>query len=1068
MKISEISIKRPSIILVLFIILTLGGIFSYSQMGYELIPKFEVNVITVQTVYPGASPTEVENTVTKKIEDAVASLEMVKKIESTSMENASVVMITLNNGADVNFLLTDAQRKINSIINDLPEDAKTPSLNKFSLDDVAIMSLAVTSKLSEKELYDLLDTKIQPVFSRINGVAKVDLIGGEEREIQVKIDPDKIEGYGLALSQVQQVIAASNLDFPTGNVANQDSRTTIRLSGKVQTIDELRNLPITTPSGSVIYLSDVADIQDGIADVEKIARLDQQNTIMMQVFKQSDANAVEVSRLVKETIAKKDKEGNIIGGVEKDYASDGIKITVANDSSDYTLTAADNVIHDLMIAIALVGFIMLFFLHSLRNAAITMVAIPLSLIATFIGLYWMGYTLNLMSLLGLSLVVGILVDDAIVVIENIHRHMEMGKNKVRAAYDGASEIGFTVTAITLVIVVVFLPIAMSTGLVANILTQFCVTVIIATMLSLLVSFTIVPWLYSRFGKLEHISKHSFFGRIINGFESGLDSFTHKISNILKWSLKTRTNKILTLVLSIVLFVGSVALLPMGYIGSDFFPASDRGEFYLQFELEKDASLEKTNILTREAEAYLAGKPEIEKIITTVGQSSDGGLSAATGSRYKSEIHVVLTDSAKRHMNSKVYSVKLRNELLPILVGAKIKTVPVGIMGPEQSPLKLTVIGSTVEDAQEFAAKAADLLRDVPGSKDVKLTSESGNPEISVQVDREKMTSLGLNVATVGMTMQTAFSGNTDNKFRSGDSEYDINIKFDDKGRTNLDDVKKLKFINNKGQSITLDQFAEVGFSSGPTLLERRDKSPSVSVQGGVIGRASGSVAAEWEEKFSKLERKPGVTYVWGGNMENQSEGFGTLGIALVASLILVYLVMVALYDSFATPFVVLFSIPLSFIGALLALALTNQSLNIFTILGIIMLIGLVAKNAIMLVDFANHRKDEGFTTHDALVAANHARLRPILMTTIAMVFGMIPIAIATGDGADVNRGLAIVIIGGLLSSMFLTLVVVPVVYAIMDSLQKRFQKGEPTNYASEMVAHYVPNADYIDESQVKH
>lgn len=1068
MKISEISIKRPSIILVLFIILTLGGIFSYSQMGYELIPKFEVNVITVQTVYPGASPTEVENTVTKKIEDAVASLEMVKKIESTSMENASVVMITLNNGADVNFLLTDAQRKINSIINDLPEDAKTPSLNKFSLDDVAIMSLAVTSKLSEKELYDLLDTKIQPVFSRINGVAKVDLIGGEEREIQVKIDPDKIEGYGLALSQVQQVIAASNLDFPTGNVANQDSRTTIRLSGKVQTIDELRNLPITTPSGSVIYLSDVADIQDGIADVEKIARLDQQNTIMMQVFKQSDANAVEVSRLVKETIAKKDKEGNIIGGVEKDYASDGIKITVANDSSDYTLTAADNVIHDLMIAIALVGFIMLFFLHSLRNAAITMVAIPLSLIATFIGLYWMGYTLNLMSLLGLSLVVGILVDDAIVVIENIHRHMEMGKNKVRAAYDGASEIGFTVTAITLVIVVVFLPIAMSTGLVANILTQFCVTVIIATMLSLLVSFTIVPWLYSRFGKLEHISKHSFFGRIINGFESGLDSFTHKISNILKWSLKTRTNKILTLVLSIVLFVGSVALLPMGYIGSDFFPASDRGEFYLQFELEKDASLEKTNILTREAEAYLAGKPEIEKIITTVGQSSDGDLSAATGSRYKSEIHVVLTDSAKRHMNSKVYSVKLRNELLPILVGAKIKTVPVGIMGPEQSPLKLTVIGSTVEDAQEFAAKAADLLRDVPGSKDVKLTSESGNPEISVQVDREKMTSLGLNVATVGMTMQTAFSGNTDNKFRSGDSEYDINIKFDDKGRTNLDDVKKLKFINNKGQSITLDQFAEVGFSSGPTLLERRDKSPSVSVQGGVIGRASGSVAAEWEEKFSKLERKPGVTYVWGGNMENQSEGFGTLGIALVASLILVYLVMVALYDSFATPFVVLFSIPLSFIGALLALALTNQSLNIFTILGIIMLIGLVAKNAIMLVDFANHRKDEGFTTHDALVAANHARLRPILMTTIAMVFGMIPIAIATGDGADVNRGLAIVIIGGLLSSMFLTLVVVPVVYAIMDSLQKRFQKGEPTNYASEMVADYVPNADYIDESQVKH
>ncbi len=1068
MKISEISIKRPSIILVLFIILTLGGIFSYSQLGYELIPKFETNVITVQTVYPGASPTEVENTVTKKIEDAVSSLEMVKKIESTSLENASVVMITLNNGADVNYLLTDAQRKINSILNDLPDDVDAPTLNKFSLDDVAIMSLAVTSSLSEKELFDLLDSKIQPVFARINGVAKVDLIGGEEREIQVKIDPDKLEGYGLSLSSIQQVIASSNLDFPTGNVASAENRTTIRLAGKVTDVNELRNLPLTTPAGNTIYLRDVADIQDGVTELEKIARVDRKNTIIMQIFKQSDANAVAVSALVKKTIAEVDEEGNVIAGVEKDYAAQNIKIDVANDSSKFTLTAANNVIFDLGVAVVLVGLIMLFFLHSLRNAAITMVAIPLSLVATFIGMFVMGYTLNLMSLLGLSLVVGILVDDAIVVIENIHRHMEMGKNKVRAAYDGAAEIGFTVTAITLVIVVVFLPIALSTGLVADILAQFCVTVIIATMLSLLVSFTIVPWLYSRYGRLDHINKYSFFGRIINGFESGLDSFTHKISDILKWALKNRTNKLTTIALSVVLFVSSIALLPLGYIGADFFPSSDRGEFFLQFELEKDASLEKTNLMIRRAEDLLANKPEIEKLITTVGQSSDGGMSAATGSRYKAEIHVILTDEAKRSMNSKVYAVQLRNELLPILIGSKIKSIPVGIMGAEQSPLKLTIIGSSIEDAQEFALQAADLLRDVPGSRDVKLTSESGNPEISVKVDRQKMTMLGLNVASVGMTMQTAFSGNTDNKFRAGDNEYDINIKYDDKSRSGLEDVKKLKFINNAGQAITLEQFAEVGYSSGPTLLERRDKSPAVSVQAGVVGRPAGTIATEWEEKFSQLDRRAGVTYVWGGNMENQSEGFGTLGIALLASIILVYLVMVALYDDFATPFVVLFSIPLSFIGALLALGLTNQSLNIFTILGIIMLIGLVAKNAIMLVDFANQRRAEGANVHDALIAANHARLRPILMTTIAMVFGMVPIAMATGDGADMNRGLAIVIIGGLLSSMFLTLVVVPVVYSLMESIKRFFSKGEPINYKEAMVADYVPNEHYVDEKDMKY
>ncbi|MBL1408510.1 efflux RND transporter permease subunit [Sphingobacterium faecale] len=1068
MKISEISIKRPSLIIVMFIILILGGIFSYTRLGYELIPKFDIKVILIQTVYPGASPTEVENTVTKKIEDAISSLEMVKKIEATSMESVSVVAVTLNDEADVNFLLTDAQRKINSILNDLPDDVDPPILNKFSLDDMPIMSLAVTSALSEKELYDLLDKKIQPVFARVNGVAKVDMIGGEEREIQVKVDPEKLEGYGLSITQIQQVIAASNMDFPTGSVQSAEKRNTIRLAGKVGSVEELRNLPITTPAGITVFLRDIADIQDGVAEIEKVARLDRKNTILMQVYKQSDANAVAVSKLVQKTIATKDKDGNLISGIEKDYQKEGIQVLIANDSSEYTLHSANHVMKDLVVAVILVGFIMLFFLHSLRNAAITMVAIPLSLVATFIGFYFMGYTLNLMSLLGLSLVVGILVDDAIVVIENVHRHMEMGKNKVRAAYDGAAEIGFTVTAITLVIVVVFLPIAMSTGLVANILAQFCVTVIIATGLSLLVSFTVVPWLYSRFGRLEHINSSSFFGKIILGFERGLSKFTHWISDILKWSLRTRGNKLVTLLIAIVLFFASLSLPILGYIGGDFFPANDKGEFMMQLELEKDASLETTNQLTQRAENLIASKPEVKRMITTVGQSSDGGMGGVSGSRYKSEIHVILKDEYVGVLNSKVYSAELKRELENELIGAIVRTVNMGLMGAEQAPVHLTVIGTSMEDALEFANQAAEVLKKIPGSSQVRLSSEAGNPEINVKVDRDKMTSLGLNVATVGSTMQVAFSGNTDNKFRAGDNEYDINIQFDDKGRAGIEDVRKLKFINNQGTSIRLEQFADISYGSGPTLLERRDKTPSVAVKAQVIGRPAGTVAQEWQAEFDKLPKKTGVATMWGGNMENQEEGFGTLGVALLASIILVYLVMVALYDNFATPFVVLFSIPLSFIGALLLLALTNQTLNIFTILGIIMLIGLVAKNAILLVDFANHKKASGATTHDALVAANHARLRPILMTTIAMVFGMIPIAMATGGIADTNRGLAIVIIGGLLSSMFLTLVVVPVVYSLFDSLQRRFGKEKPENYKELITADYIPNADYVDEMDAKH
>jgi hydrophobe/amphiphile efflux-1 (HAE1) family protein len=1058
MKISEISIKRPSIIIVIFLLLTLGGIGSYLNLGYELVPKFDVNVITVQTVYPGAAPSEVETSVSKVIEDAVSSLENVKKIETKSMESVSVVMITLNTGADVNFLLTDAQRKINAVINDLPEDAETPSLSKFSLDDVAIMNLSVTSSLSEKELYDLLDQKIQPVFARILGVAKVDLTGGEEREIQVSGNPEKLEGYGLTISDVQKIIASSNLDFPTGSIKSRDNQTTIRLSGKFTSLDQMRNLPITTPSGVSIRLSDVADVQDGIKDIEKISRIDQKNTILMQVFKQSDANAVAVSELVKKTLAV----------VEKDYKEQNIKIDVASDSTEYTINAASNVMHDLMIAVALVGFIMLFFLHSLRDAFIAVVAIPLSLIATFIGLYVMGYTLNLMSLLGLSLVVGILVDDAIVVIENIHRHMQMGKSKIRAAYDGAAEIGFTVTAITLVIVVVFLPIALSSGLVSDILRQFCVTVIFATLISLLVSFTVVPWLYSRFGKLSHISNATFFGRILEKFEAGLQKLTHWISGILEWALRNRWNKVITLVVTIVMFGASISLLVMGYIGTDFFPGNDKGEFYLQLELNKDAPIEQTNFMTQKAESFLAAKPEIERVITTVGQASDGMMAGTSGTKYKSEMQIYLKEGQNKLVPTKVYAAKLKREMEEHLVGAKVKTVSIGIMGAEQAPLNLTVIASSQKDALEFADKAAALLRNISGATEVKLTSEDGNPEINVQLDRDKMNALGLNVASVGMTMQTAFSGNTDTKYRAGDTEYDINIRYDQSGRMSMDNVKNLKFINTKGESISLEQFADIEYGSGPTLLERRDKSPSVSVQAQVVGKPAGTIATEWETEFKKLELKPGVSFKWGGNMENQQEGFGTLGIALLASIILVYFVMVALYDSFATPFIVLFSIPLSFIGAFLLLALTNQTLNIFTILGIIMLIGLVAKNAIMLVDFANHKKDAGFTTYESLIAANHARLRPILMTTIAMVIGMVPIAMAQGDGADMNRGIAIVIIGGLLSSLFLTLIIVPVVYSLFDGIQRRLGNHEKVDYEAEMVADYVPSDDYVDEMSSKH
>ncbi|MCZ2085560.1 MAG: efflux RND transporter permease subunit [Flavobacteriales bacterium] len=1046
MKLAEISIKRPSLVIVLFTILTLGGLLSYSMMGYELIPKFETNVVTISTVYPGASPSEVETSVTRKIEDAVGSLENVKKVESSSYESLSVIMVQLNTGADVNYALNDAQRKVNAILSQLPDDIDAPSLNKFSLDDLPIMTMSISSnKLNNRELYDLLDKKIEPIFSRVSGVAQVDLVGGQEREIQVNIDEKKLQGYNISIGEVQQAILSSNLDFPTGSLKSRTSKSTIRLSGKYKSIEEMSNLVISNRNGAQVRLSDVANVFDTTQDVEKIARFNQNPTILMQVKKQSDANAVAVSENVQKTIA----------DVTKNYAVQGLNVKIVDDSTDFTLAAADHVIFDLVIAVILVAIVMLLFLHNIRNAFIVMVSIPLSLIATFIGMYLMGYTLNLMSLLGLSLVVGILVDDAIVVLENVYRHMEMGKSRIRAAYDGASEIGFTVTAITLVIVVVFLPIAMSSGLVSDILAQFCVTVVMATLFSLLASFTIIPWLSSRFGKVVHLTGKNPFEKFILWFEGQLDKFTHFITGILEWCLKTGLRRIMTVVITFIILISSFALVAFGFIGGEFFPKMDRGQFLVQIELPKDATVEKTNQVTLNVEKYLRSNKDVVDLITTVGQQSTGfGASQATV--YQAEVQVNLVDKSERAQSTDILAAKFKRDLEEKFTGVEFKTAPIGLMGADNAPIEMVVTAADNETANKEANRILELLKKVPGAVDAELSTDTGSPEVRVNIDRDKMATLGLNLSSVGQAMQTAFNGNTDGKYRAGEYEYDINIRFADANRQSIDDVRNLMFTNANGEQIRLSQFATVDMSSGPSLLQRRDKSPSVKVMSKVVGRPAGDVANEWAAMFMDNEKtKPaGVNYIWSGDMENQTEGFGTLGLALLAAVVLVYLVMVSLYDSFVYPFVVLFSIPLALIGVMVILALTNNSINIFTMLGMIMLIGLVAKNAIMIVDFTNMRKAAGENTHDALIQANHARLRPILMTTIAMIFGMLPIALAKGAGAEMNNGLAWVVIGGLTSSLFLTLIIVPVVYSLFDSMLRRMGKDEKVDYESEMVADY--------------
>ncbi|WP_192820254.1 efflux RND transporter permease subunit [Rufibacter sp. LB8] len=1023
MNITKISIQRSTLVVVVFTVLTLLGVVSYNSLNYELLPKFSPPVLTITTLYPGASPNEVENSVTKEIEDALSALENVKEMKGTSLESFSIITIQLNQGTNVDLSLQDAQRKINAILARLPEDADPPTLNKFDFDDLPIIKMGATANLPATEFFDLIDKKIKPELSRVQGMAQIKVLGGSEREIKVNIKADRLEAYGISILQVQQRIKNSNLDFPTGRIKNENGQTQLRLAGKYQNLDQLRNLVIKSDQSGTVRLSDLAEVQDTQKDVDVLSRINSKASVGITIQKQSDANAVEVSAQTKAALA----------NLEKIYEKEGLKFNIASDSSDFTLEAADSVIHDLVIAVILVAVVMLLFLHSLRNAVIVMVSIPASLVATFIVMFLLGYSLNLMSLLALSLVVGILVDDAIVVIENIYRHMEMGKTPAQAAYDGIKEIMATVTSITLVIVVVFVPIALSTGLVSDILRQFAVVVAVATMISLFVAFTLIPLLASRFSKLEHVSDKNMFGRFILWFERKLDNIIDGFTATLKWAFN---HKFITLGVTFLLLVASFMLVPFGFIGSEFIPAGDRGEVSLQLELPKNSTVEQTNFATKQVEEYLRTIPEVTRVFTTVGTTASS--QAGQTSAYQSELSVALVDVKERLFSTQEFSRQVKADIESKLPNVEVTPVPVGLVGNAQAPIQIVLSGSNLDTLIAFSKRVTNVVEGVQGTVDVEVSVEGGNPEIEVVVDRDKMASVGMTLESVGAGMQMAFSGNTDATFRSGTEDYDINIRLDEFDRRNVTDIANLSFINNQGRVVRLGQFADVKQSTGPSQLERTNRVTSLNVNSQVIGRPSGSVGADIQTKMAEVKVPNGVTVDYAGDLKNQSEGFGTLGIALLASIIFVYLIMVALYDSYVYPLVVLFSIPLAIIGALLALALAAQSLSIFSILGIIMMIGLVAKNAIMVVDFTNQMKKEGHDVKSALIEAVRIRFRPILMTTLAMVIGMLPIALAGGSVAATKNGLAWALIGGLSSSMFLTLIVVPIIYYGFDRILAKF------------------------------
>ena len=1027
MNITEISIKRPSLIIVLFSILTLLGFIGYKNLSYELMPDFNQPVVVIKTVYPGAEPNEVETSVSRKIEDALSNLEGVDYLVTKSLPNASIIIANLKYGTDLDKTMQDAQRYIDNIRKDLPQDILSPLMSKVSPNDLPIMSISATSNLSSTEFYQKMKDDYLPQIQQIKGVAEITVLGGEEREIQVKINQDKLKLYKISMIQAVEAINKSGLDLPAGKVQTDKESNSVRLTGKFTSLEDIKNVQVAMPVlGSPVYVKDVAVVMDGIKETTSISRYNGKNGIGLMLKKQGDANAVDVSTLVREKFK----------SIEEQNASAGVAFIIADDSTDNTIAAVNSVVYDLILAVILVSLVMLLFLRSFRNSFIVIVAIPTSLVTAFAVMWLLGYTLNLMTLLAMSLIIGILVDDAVVVLENIQKHLDRGKDKRTAALDGRMEIGFAALSITLVDVVVFLPILFLQVFVADMLKQFSVVVVTSTLTSLLVSFTLTPWLVSRIGKKEDLQPTNFFNRFLLWFEHQLENFTNWYGRQLEWVL---SHKLIFTSFVFLLFVMTLGIMKQGIIGKELISTGDQGKFRMALEFDKSTSIHQNNVIAQKIETYIIQQPEVATVFSNVGGPSTGIGSLGVGSANKTEFTIQLKPKKElKNLPTEAFMKKLREELKTQFTGINYSMAALGLI-PRSAPIEITLSGSNSNQVMQSGNNLKAMIENIPGADNVRLSVEAGSPEYKIIPDKDKMQRLGLTTAYIGMNLRTAFTGNDDATLTENGTEYPVRIWLDEFSRQNFEDVQQLSIINPMGLPVEVSQFAIVEQGNSPSLLERKDRQPAITLTSDALGRPSGTVA---DDVVAYLKENPlpnGIQMTWGSDIKRQNDSFGALGSVLLISFLLIYLIMVALYDHFIYPLVVLLSIPVAAIGAFFALNLSLSNLSLFALLGLIMLMGLVVKNAILIVDFTNQLKAEGKFFKEALIIAGKGRMRPILMTTLSMIVGMLPIAMATGTAAEWKNGLAWVIIGGLLSSLILTVFLIPMVYYLVDTAKEKLK-----------------------------
>ncbi len=1022
MKITEIAIKRPAFLTMIFVAMAVLGIFGYSRMGVDLLPKMEWPIVSVVTIYPGAGPTEIESLISKPLEEAVSGVEKLDNVRSYSYEGYSVVLAQFAFSADVGEVTNEVQRKIEQARYKLPDDAKPPRVAKSDLNAFPILRVSLTGELPARELYQLALDRLKPELEQVDGVSAVTLVGGVQREIHIEVDNDKLHSYGLSILQVSAALARENLDFPMGRIVEQNSEFIVRLDGKFKSLEAIAAMVISAIPGKTVYLRDIAEIKDSSKEDYTISRLNDQTSISLIIQKSSDANSVATSDRLRQRMEK----------MQQEY-QDRIHFTVAQDITEFTRHSLQEVRRDLFLAILMVAAVLFLFLHSFRNSLIVLLSIPTSLISTFFFMYLFGYTLNLLSLMALALVIGILVDDSIVVLENIHRHLSAGEPPREAAINGRAEIGFAAVAITLVDVVVFLPISLVGGMVGNIFSEFGITIVCATLFSLFVSFTLTPMLASRWMRISDAGGGAILPKVVQALDQWQVDLSLRYERVLAWALDHRKTIITA---SGVLLLISLSLVPLGLIGSEFISDADRGEFSINLDMPLGASMERTDAAVKQVEAIVAAHPQVVRYLSTTGKQQTQWKNAEQSN--VGQVQIKLTDRRQRKQTTKQIMVDLQKQL-KVIPGLKTNCATITMWGSaNMMPLQIEIYGPDLNQVAAFSEVVADILSHTNGATDVTSSWEEGKPEIKIEVDREKAAQMGLTLAEIGMAVRTAVEGEIATKYQEGNTEYDARVVLAKKDRVTAEDVGRISLLNHYGQAVQLSQVTRIYNGKGPSEIQRKDRERLVTVGANITADASlGQVTAAVEQAIKQHGIPDNITVFYGGDAENMRDMFSDMSIAMSMAILFVYMIMVSLFESYVHPFTIMFSLPLALVGALGSLALTGLTLNMISLIGIIMLMGLVTKNAILLVDYTNTLRERGMAVREALLLAGKIRLRPIVMTTATMVFGMMPLALALGAGAEMRQGMAVVVISGLISSTLLTLVLVPVIYTYMESLRQK-------------------------------